>query len=40
MEQHLARFVEGAPVTAIEKIWDQMYSSTLFYGRKGLVLNC
>lgn len=38
-EKHLARFVEGAQVTDIEKIWDQMYRSTLFYGRKGLVLN-
>jgi L-rhamnonate dehydratase len=39
VERHLARFVEGAEVTEIEKIWDQMYRSTLFYGRKGLVLN-
>lgn len=39
VEKHLARFVEGARVTDIEKIWDQMYRSTLFYGRKGLVLN-
>jgi L-rhamnonate dehydratase len=39
VEKHLARFVEGAPVTAIERIWDQMYLSTLFYGRKGIVLN-
>lgn len=38
-ERHLARFVEGAPVHQIEKIWDQMYSGSLFYGRKGLVLN-
>lgn len=39
IEKHLARFVEGAPVTGIEKIWDQMYLSSIFYGRKGLVLN-
>ena len=39
VEQHLARFVEGAPVTDIERIWDQMYLSTLHYGRKGIVLN-
>jgi L-rhamnonate dehydratase len=39
VERHLARFLEGAPVTATERIWDQMYSATLFYGRKGLVLN-
>lgn len=39
VEKHLARFVEGAKVTDIEKIWDQMFNSTLFYGRKGIVLN-
>ena len=39
VEKHLARFVEGARVTDIEKIWDQMYRSSLFYGRKGVVLN-
>lgn len=39
IENHLSRFVEGAPATDLERIWDQMYRSTLFYGRKGLVLN-
>lgn len=39
VEKHLARFLEGAPVTAIEKLWDQMFNATLFYGRKGVVLN-
>ncbi len=39
VEKHLARFLEGSKVTEIERIWDQMYLSTLFYGRKGLVLN-
>jgi len=39
VEKHLARFVEGAKLTDIERIWDQMYFSTLFYGRKGLVVN-
>ncbi len=39
VEKHLARFVEGAPITDLERIWDQMYNATLFYGRKGLVLN-
>lgn len=39
VEKHLSRFVEGAHATEIEKIWDQMYLSTLYYGRKGLVLN-
>lgn len=39
VERHLARFLEGAKVTDIEKIWDQMYRSTVFYGRRGIVLN-
>ena len=39
VEKHLARFVEGAAVHDLERIWDQMYLATLFYGRKGLVLN-
>ncbi|GAB7128688.1 L-rhamnonate dehydratase [Amantichitinum ursilacus] len=39
VEKHLARFVEGQLVTDIEKIWDQMYFSTLYYGRKGVVIN-
>jgi L-rhamnonate dehydratase len=39
IENHLARFIEGVDAANIERIWDQMYLSTLFYGRKGLVLN-
>ena len=39
VEKHLARFLEGAPITETERIWDQMYLSTLHYGRKGLVVN-
>ncbi len=39
VEMHLARFLEGARVTDVERIWDQMYLSTLYYGRKGIVLN-
>jgi L-rhamnonate dehydratase len=39
VEKHLARFIEGRSVTEIEKIWDQMYFATQFYGRKGVVLN-
>src|SRR5690606_2291466 len=35
----LFRSVEGARTSDIEKIWDQMYSGTLFYGRKGIVVN-
>ena len=39
VERHLARFLVGADPTDKERIWDQMYLSTLFYGRKGLALN-
>jgi L-rhamnonate dehydratase len=39
VEMHLARFLEGVRVTDVERIWDQMYLSTLYYGRKGIVLN-
>lgn len=39
VEKHLARFLEGQLVTDIEKMWDLMYNGTLFYGRKGVVLN-
>jgi L-rhamnonate dehydratase len=39
IERHLGRFLEGQLVTDIEKMWDQMYLSTLYYGRKGIVLN-
>lgn len=39
VEKHLARFVEGQRVTDIEKMWDQMFNATLYYGRKGIVLN-
>ncbi len=39
VERHLSRFIVGADVADIEKIWEQMFLSTLFYGRKGLALN-
>jgi L-rhamnonate dehydratase len=39
VEKHLARFVEGARPTDFEKIWDQMYFASQYYGRKGLVVN-
>lgn len=39
VEKHLARFIEGRKVTEIEKIWDQMYFATQYYGRKGVVVN-
>ena len=39
VERHLKRFVVGADPDDVERIWDQLYLSTLSYGRKGLVLN-
>jgi L-rhamnonate dehydratase len=39
VECHLSRFLVGADPANVEQIWDQMYLATLFYGRKGLVLN-
>lgn len=39
VEKHLSRFLIGRRVTEIEKIWDQMYFATQFYGRKGVVVN-
>ncbi len=39
VEKHLSRFVIGQNPANIELIWDQMYFSTQYYGRKGLVIN-
>ena len=36
---NLARFIEGRPITDIERAWDQMYFSTQYYGRRGIVVN-
>lgn len=39
VEKHFARFIEGQKVTDIELMWDQMYHASLYYGRKGVVIN-
>ena len=39
VEKHFARFIEGRAVTDMELIWDQLYNSSIFYGRKGVVVN-
>jgi L-rhamnonate dehydratase len=36
---HLDRFIIGQKATNIEKMWDQMYKGSLYYGRKGVVMN-
>lgn len=39
IEHHLSRFVECRDPLEVERIWDQLYLATTFYGRRGLVLN-
>lgn len=36
---HLNRFVVGKKVEEIEIMWDQMFKASLYYGRKGIVMN-
>ncbi|MDA8296705.1 MAG: L-rhamnonate dehydratase [Actinomycetota bacterium] len=38
VEQHLSRLLVGQDPWDIERLWDQMFRSTLPYGRKGLPL--
>lgn len=38
IEQHLGPLISGANALNVELIWEQMYNSTLFYGRKGVVI--
>ena len=39
IENHLSRFIEGQRADKVEQIWDQMFLSTIYYGRKGITLN-
>lgn len=36
---HLDRFIVGKNVEDIEIMWDQMFKGSIFYGRKGIVMN-
>jgi L-rhamnonate dehydratase len=38
IEHHLADLLVGANALNAELIWEQMYNSTLFYGRKGITI--
>jgi L-alanine-DL-glutamate epimerase-like enolase superfamily enzyme len=38
IERHLRRFLVGSDPRDVERLWDQMWRSTLYYGRKGLAL--
>ena len=40
VENHLSRFVEGCDPRDVELMWDQMWRSTINYGRKGLPIQC
>lgn len=36
IEQHFARFVVGSDPRDTNRMWDQMFKASTFYGRKGL----
>ena len=36
---HFDRFIVDSDPSDIEKMWDQMYRASLYYGRKGIVMN-
>jgi L-alanine-DL-glutamate epimerase-like enolase superfamily enzyme len=36
IDQHFRRFVVGADPRDLNRIWDQMFRASMFYGRKGL----
>ncbi|MCC6790510.1 MAG: L-rhamnonate dehydratase [Thermomicrobiales bacterium] len=38
VEKHLARFLIGSDPRDVERLWDQMWQSTLYYGRKGIAV--
>ena len=38
VKKHLRDFLIGADPLRVELLWDQMYSSTLFYGRRGVAI--
>jgi L-alanine-DL-glutamate epimerase-like enolase superfamily enzyme len=38
VETHFARFLIGSDPRDIERLWDQMWRSSLYYGRKGLAI--
>lgn len=39
IERHLSRFLLGQHPSHVERLWDQMYRASIYYGRKGLALN-
>ncbi len=39
IENHFKRFLIGEDPHSLNKIWDQMFRASLFYGRKGIALH-
>lgn len=40
IQRHFRRFLIGADPRDVERIWDQLWRSSLYYGRKGLGVCC
>jgi L-alanine-DL-glutamate epimerase-like enolase superfamily enzyme len=38
IEQHFSRFLIGSDPRDVERLWDQMWRGSLYYGRKGLAI--
>jgi L-alanine-DL-glutamate epimerase-like enolase superfamily enzyme len=38
IESHFSRFLLGADPRDVERLWDQMWRASLYYGRKGLAI--
>ena len=38
IERHLSRFLIGSDPRDVERLWDQMWRGSLYYGRKGLAI--
>jgi L-alanine-DL-glutamate epimerase-like enolase superfamily enzyme len=38
IENHLERFLTGADPRDLNRIWDQMFRASMFYGRKGVTM--
>lgn len=38
VERHFRRFLIGADVRDVERLWDEMWRGSLYYGRKGLAV--
>lgn len=38
VQQHFRRFLLGADPRDVERIWDQLWRSSMYYGRKGLAI--